>query len=304
LNSVVTIQSAVRAFLVRKQQLIPKLRTIAATRGKVQSVVDQNDGLLEQVAAATTFEKKTKMAILVFEEELTRALISLDGLSVGGSELVRDARKALVRDIQAVLSKIDPLKAHYKQLETQSTAQAAEPATPTPAPVPISPVELPSVSIPIVEGVSSSTADPETGSEEVEQKTEQSAVSDDAMAQYEEERGDDDDITENYSEEEPDFNDASSSSNDVVMTEASDPSATVHIEDTDCEYEETNNESSVVAYPDPSPIDDFYVVPIQEIPTLKQMCRARVQSVMKAMSGNRISFDDIHSGRATVNIVV
>jgi hypothetical protein len=193
------------------------------------------------------------MTVLAFEEELLRALISLDGLSVGGSELVRDARKKLVQEIQAVLSKLDPVKSHIqalKEADEKNTATVTEsaPATPT-EPTPVQ--EDSSEPMDIVEPASSTTDDGKgVDLEPVEtlEKKEEEAVDE---------------------------------STTIAPSSQQDP-APVTDEDIEAVLAATTSSS---------------------VPTLKSMCRSKIQGVLELLSKNNISFDDILSGRATVNLV-
>jgi hypothetical protein len=164
-RAAIKIQSAVRAFLVRSQRIIPKLKEIASVRSKVQlsttvhsEIIDSWRSLGDAISAFRSGaerapivlpEQKDRSRLLTYEEELLRHLISLDNVTAGRSDLVREQRKNLVRHIQQYLSDIDSAKGVLKQLPafeselaTASLVASIEPSSDSQAmDVDVTPVE-------------------------------------------------------------------------------------------------------------------------------------------------------------------
>jgi hypothetical protein len=76
--------------------------------------------------------KKERQKVIAYEDELMRLLLSLDNITVGGIELIREKRKRLVKDIQQLLDKIEKVKLICKKLEEIETVALSHRTTQNP----------------------------------------------------------------------------------------------------------------------------------------------------------------------------
>jgi hypothetical protein len=140
-KNVTRIQAHIRRWLIQTRGLLDKLRAVEHVNQSLHSVIQKykttldlisqfDSERLENLKAAAknpTFEltsipnKKERQKVIAYEDELMRLLISLDNISVGGIELLREKRKQVVKTIQQLLDTIEKHKSICQKLEEIET---------------------------------------------------------------------------------------------------------------------------------------------------------------------------------------
>jgi len=116
------IQTAFRMHSVQKQNIIPTLKQLKQIRATIDRAMEK---FKHQQAGGGFRGDHLRQMYLQHEEDLTKALLSLDGISVRNSEYLRERRKELVRLINDRLQDLDAKKpeifarAKQEQLEIQ-----------------------------------------------------------------------------------------------------------------------------------------------------------------------------------------
>jgi len=115
-NAAFVIQRALKANQLKQEakRVTGKLRLLSKIRSQVESFRHQYEG---QVLSKPVYEKNPNNGTvlpnkdyLIYEDNLLKALINLDGVLSEGSEIVRDQRKLVISRAQLLLSKLDQHK--------------------------------------------------------------------------------------------------------------------------------------------------------------------------------------------------
>jgi len=122
------IQRLFRAWVVRKQRILEKLRLLKKIEEEVDLLRQHNVDLLASIIPADSpFVGDVPRPVAALEHELTTKLISLDEISVHGpSDIVRRSRKALVNKIEGILSGLDRIKQTVKRERIEQALRAME----------------------------------------------------------------------------------------------------------------------------------------------------------------------------------
>eukprot|EP01094_Clydonella_sp_ATCC50884_P020538 TRINITY_DN428_c0_g1_i1.p1 TRINITY_DN428_c0_g1~~TRINITY_DN428_c0_g1_i1.p1 ORF type:complete len:325 (-),score=117.20 TRINITY_DN428_c0_g1_i1:169-1014(-) len=105
-QSATVIQSAFRGHMVRKQEVLPQLRKVAAVRRRVDEIVEEFLEMLEHAA-----DERRQRVLAGLEDALTReGLLAMDSISTNGSDVVRAARKSTVVYIQELIDEVEAMQ--------------------------------------------------------------------------------------------------------------------------------------------------------------------------------------------------
>lgn len=134
-KAAIIFQKIWRGKQIRKFRLVSSLRKLNQVKLKVSdlelkyssivSLLNAENYELQISQIPNSNVKSTFQCLLGFEEELTKQLLSLDGILSGGSDLIRDARKQIVLSINNTLKSVDPIKSHFK-LRLEQIANASQ----------------------------------------------------------------------------------------------------------------------------------------------------------------------------------
>jgi len=130
-SSAQKIQRVWRGHQVRILKIISRLQKLEKIRESLNHILEKfKDSALEKLLNGSTLEvedtKHTYQMVLSREEELTRCLLSLDEISAGKCELVRDQRKSLVNQINSVLEQLEPLKIKLRKILDEAKSQSVQ----------------------------------------------------------------------------------------------------------------------------------------------------------------------------------
>ena len=96
-----------RAYSVRKQDVIPTLKKLAQVQSTVTRTIER---FTNQQSSEAIRGDARRHSLLGHEEDLTKALITLDGISVKNSDYLRERRREIVRQINDRLQWLDSQK--------------------------------------------------------------------------------------------------------------------------------------------------------------------------------------------------
>ena len=125
-ESALLIQTAFRAYIVKKQKLIENLACLATVSEKIDRALEKFHNITNSADAINLRGERLRMVYAELEENLTRGLLTLDGISVNGSELVRSRRKELVKFINTHLSLVDAKRSEIQASVAEEKAERAQ----------------------------------------------------------------------------------------------------------------------------------------------------------------------------------
>eukprot|EP01116_Phalansterium_solitarium_P024312 TRINITY_DN887_c0_g1_i6.p1 TRINITY_DN887_c0_g1~~TRINITY_DN887_c0_g1_i6.p1 ORF type:complete len:429 (+),score=156.22 TRINITY_DN887_c0_g1_i6:1201-2487(+) len=107
------LASAWRGRDVRRANVPRKLAELQKVQQKVSNIGRTYEPRLAGPLSGNFADLPTRLLLkdaLAYEEELTRALLSLDSIASGRNQLVREYRKSIVSAVNATLETLDPIK--------------------------------------------------------------------------------------------------------------------------------------------------------------------------------------------------
>lgn len=103
----------------RKKKIIPALQNLRQIQTNVSNIernFQETLGFIQSgLLPPNHTAKQTYQLLLAYDEDLTKKLLLLDNIQSGGSDIIREGRKALVSYISQLLKVIDPIKPSLKK---------------------------------------------------------------------------------------------------------------------------------------------------------------------------------------------